>query len=274
MDFLINKDNEIITKVLTHFNEDYLTHKYFNDGTQSRVILLNNKFLIKQNTEKAIRAEVEFLLLSKIDKFQKILYVDPTYQFAVYEFIEGDVMKSVDDIDDLISNIVFITTHYKFYNHDGFGYLSEEFNSWSEFLDSEVTYSSSNLSNYISDNRLVFNCIIDLEKYKFNKRLLHGDFGTHNFIKQNGKFVGAIDPMPVIGDYLYDLFSAVFSNAGIASKLSLEEILNLVDEPRDKMIDMIVIVLYIRISRCLKYHPVDIGVYMRVWDELSLTFRA
>lgn len=274
MDFLINKDNEIITKVLTHFNEDYLTHKYFNDGTQSRVILLNNKFLIKQNTEKAIRAEVEFLLLNKIDKFQKILYVDPTYQFAVYEFIEGDVMKSVDDIDDLISNIVFITTHYKFYNHDGFGYLGEEFNSWSEFLDSEVTYSSSNLSNYISDNRLVFNCIKDLEKYKFNKRLLHGDFGTHNFIKQNGKFVGAIDPMPVIGDYLYDLFSAVFSNAGIASKLSLEEILNLVDEPRDKMIDMIVIVLYIRISRCLKYHPVDIGVYMRVWDELSLTFRA
>lgn len=274
MDFLINKDNEIITKVLTHFNEDYLTHKYFNDGTQSRVILLNNKFLIKQNTEKAIRAEVEFLLLSKIDKFQKILYVDPTYQFAVYEFIEGDVMKSVDDIDDLISNIVFITTHYKFYNHDGFGYLGEEFNSWSEFLDSEVTYSSSNLSNYISDNRLVFNCINDLEKYKFNKRLLHGDFGTHNFIKQNGKFVGAIDPMPVIGDYLYDLFSAVFSNAGIVSKLSLEEILNLVDEPRDKMIDMIVVVLYIRISRCLKYHPGDIGVYMRVWDELSLTFRA
>lgn len=274
MDFLINKDNEIITKVLTHFNEDYLTHKYFNDGTQSRVILLNNKFLIKQNTEKAIRAEVEFLLLSKIDKFQKILYVDPTYQFAVYEFIEGDVMKSVDDIDDLISNIVFITTHYKFYNHDGFGYLGEEFNSWSEFLDSEVTYSSSNFSNYISDNRLVFNCIKDLEKYKFNKRLLHGDFGTHNFIKQNGKFIGAIDPMPVIGDYLYDLFSAVFSNTGIVSKLSLEEILNLVDEPRDKMIDMIVIVLYIRISRCLKYHPVDIGVYMRVWDELSLTFRA
>ena len=188
VDFLINKDNEIITKVLTHFNEDYLTHKYFNDGTQSRVILLNNKFLIKQNTEKAIKAEVEFLLLNKIDKFQKILYVDPTYQFAVYEFIEGDVMKSVDDIDDLISNIVFITTHYKFYNHDGFGYLGEEFNSWSEFLDSEVTYSSSNLSNYISDNRLVFNCIKDLEKFKFNKKLLHGDFGTHNFIKQNGKF--------------------------------------------------------------------------------------
>lgn len=144
-------------------------------------------------------------------------------------------------------SIVFITTNYKSCTHDKFGYLSKEFDSWFEFLNSEIIYNTPNLSNYISDNKLVFTCIADLKNFDFDKKLLHGD-------------------------YLYDLLSAIFSNVGIVNKLSLDEILNLVDDPRDKMIDMLVIVLYSRISRCLKYHYGDIGGYMRILDEIVIRY--
>jgi streptomycin 6-kinase len=108
-----------------------------------------------------------------------------------------------------------------------------------------------------------------LEKYPFDKKLLHGDFGTHNFIQEDGKLVGVIDPMPVIGDYLYDLLFAVVSNVDILSSVSLEDLYNLVNEPPEKIKAMLTIVLYCRISRCLKYHPEDIEIYMEYWNKLT-----
>ena len=111
-------------------------------------------------------------------------------------------MKQVDDIDDFLENILYITKNYKTIEYYGFGYLYEEKASWSEFLIDEITDSSKNLSTYIPDNSIVLDQVKILEDYKFDKKLIHGDFGTHNFIKVNGKFAGVIDPMPVLGDSL------------------------------------------------------------------------
>ena len=55
-----NTDKIIIEKVLNLRNEDYVIHKYFTDGVSSRVILLNNKYLIKQNEPETIKSEVTF----------------------------------------------------------------------------------------------------------------------------------------------------------------------------------------------------------------------
>ena len=132
----------------------------------------------------------------------------------------------------------------------------------------EVTYSSLNLKKLIPNRKVVNKCINILENYPFDKKLLHGDFGTHNFIQDNGKLVGVIDPMPVIGDYLYDLLFAIVSNVDILSSLSLDDIYCLVDEPTEKVKALLTIVLYCRISRCLKYHPEDVAKYMEVWNML------
>ena len=75
--------------------------------------------------------------------------------------------------------------------------------------------------------------------------------------------------MPVICDSLYDLLFAVVSNVDILSSVSLEDLYNLVDEPQEKIKAMLTIVLYCRISRCLKYHPKDIDVYMDFWNRLT-----
>jgi len=181
-------------------------------------------------------------------------------------------MRHVDDIDDTIQKIINIPKTYINYNKDGFGYLNEETSSWSRFLKDEVTYSSLNLKEYIPSKKLVNKCIETLENYPFDKKLLHGDFGTHNFIQENGKLVGVIDPMPVIGDCLYDLLFALVSNVNILSNITLDKLYNLIDQPKEKIDAMLAIVLYCRISRCLKYHPQDVDIYMKFWNNLITHF--
>ena len=273
--FILNeqKDKKIMNFLLNHLHEEYKNHKYFNTGASSKVILLNDNYLIKQNTKLILQAEIEFLKLNNSDMFQKIIYVDPKYEFVVYKFIPGESMKHVDDIQDTIQKIVSIAKSYNKCTLDGFGYLNEETSSWARFLKDEVTYSSLNLKQLIPNRKIVNRCINILENFNFDKKLLHGDFGTHNFIQDNGKLVGVIDPMPVIGDYLYDLLFALVSNVNILSSLSLDDIYSLVDEPVEKVSAMLTVVLYCRISRCLKYHPQDIEVYMGVWEKLVENYR-
>lgn len=262
------KDKKIITDLLNILNVEYKNHKYFTDGASSRVILLNACYLIKQNTKLILQAEIEFLKHINSNMFQKIIYVDPKYEFVVYSFINGETMKHVDDVDDTIHKLINITTNYTNYISDGFGYLNEEVSSWTRFLKDEITYSSLNLKQYIPNKKIVNKCVELLEHYPVDKKLLHGDFGTHNFIKENGKLVGIIDPMPVIGDYLYDLLFAIVSNIDILSNITLEKLYSLINEPQEKINAMLTIVLYSRISRCLKYHPDNIDAYMDFWNNL------
>lgn len=263
------KDEKIINKVLGIVNEEYKSHEYLNLGASSTVILLNNAYLIKQNTKLILKAEIEFLNKDTSGMFQKIVYIDPKYEFVVYDFIHGNTMKKVEDVEDTLQKLIDLSKQYTTCTKSDFGYLNEEVSSWSRFLKDEIAYSSLNLKQHIPSKKIVNKCVEVLEKYPFDKKLLHGDFGTHNFIQKDGKLVGVIDPMPVIGDSLYDLLFAVVSNVDLLKNVSLDKLYSLIDEPHEKIDAMFTIVLYCRVSRCLKYHPKDIDVYMDVWNELT-----
>ncbi len=264
------KDLKVIKKVLNKLDIPYESHKYFNDGHSSKVFLLNDHYLVKQNKQSLLKAEVQFLNLNNSKVFQKIVYADSNYDFVVYDFIQGNMMKSVDDIEDTLKSIFKITSNYKNYTGYGFGYLNEKFESWSKFLDDEIKYSSLTVNPYIPDNSNVYKCINILEKYPFDKKLLHGDFGTHNFVKENGKLIGVIDPMPIIGDPLYDLLFAIVSNKDILKNITLEKIYSLANEPKEKINAMLTIVLYSRIARCIKYQPQDIDTYLNYWNKFKI----
>lgn len=111
-------------------------------------------------------------------------------------------------------------------------------------------------------------CINKLDKYSFTKKVLHGDFGTHNFIQRDGLLVGVIDPQTVLGDALYDTLFAIVSNVDILQTITLENLYSLIKEEKEKIYCMLVVVLYSRISRCLKYHKEDIDIYMRFYNSL------
>ena len=179
-------------------------------------------------------------------------------------------MKQVDDIDDFLRNIIYITNNYKTVDYYGYGYLYEEVSTWSEFLLDEIADSTKTLVAYIPDNSIVLDQVKILEDYKFDKKLIHGDFGTHNFIKVNGKFAGVIDPMPVLGDSLYDTLFAIVSNASVIKNISIDKIYSLLSEPHQKIKAMLIVVIYCRIARCLKYHKQDINIYMDFWNRLIL----
>jgi hypothetical protein len=71
---------------------------------------------------------------------------------------------------------------------------------------------------------------------------------------------------------LYDLLFAIASNVQILSSVSLEDLYSLINEPQEKIKALLTIILYCRISRCLKYHPDDIDIYIGYWNNLTKDF--
>ena len=259
------KDKKIIQEILEKLNETYIEHKYFTDGADSRVILLNNKYLIKQNNSNSIKAEIEFFENTFSTFFQKLVYYSPDFEFAVYEFIPGKPMKKITSSKEIISKILEVAESFSSTSKPGFGYLGEEFSSWSEFLLHEA-FHRNNIDDI--DKSIVALAIKTLEKYPIDKKLIHGDFGTHNFIENNGKFVGIIDPQTILGDSLYDILFAICSNVSLLNTYKLEELYSLIDEPKEKIHAMLIVVLYARISRALKYHPNDIPAYLDYFNSI------
>ncbi len=259
------KDKKIIQEVLEKVNESYIEHKYFTDGADSRVILLNNKYLIKQNNINSIKAEIEFFESTFSTFFQKLVYYPDNFEFVVYEFIPGKPMKKITSSKEIISKILDVAKSFSKSSKPGFGYLGEEFDSWSEFLLHEA-FHRPNIDDI--DKQIVKDAIKTLEKYPFEKKLIHGDFGTHNFIENNSKFVGIIDPQTILGDSLYDILFAICSNVSLLNAYSLEELYSLINEPKEKIRAMLIIVLYARISRAIKYHPNDIHAYLDYFNSI------
>ena len=258
-------DKKIIFDVLEKLGEEYIDHKYFTDGADSRVFLLNNKYLVKQNNYQSIKAEIEFFENTFSTFFQKLVYYPSNFQFVVYEFIPGKPMKKIISPTEIISKIIEVSKVFSVSSKPGFGYLGEEFSSWQEFLMHEA-FHRQNIDSI--DKQIVVNAIKSLEEYSFEKKLIHGDFGSHNFIEYDGNFVGIIDPQPIIGDPLYDIIFAICSNVNLLSTYSLDELSFITNEPKEKIRLMFIVVLYARISRALKYHPQDIGTYLEYFKSI------
>ena len=142
---------------------------------------------------------------------QKILYIDQNYNYIVYSYIKGDVLKTVKDPVDTINKVKDLLASYKIYNHPKFGYFKNLKDTWGEFLISEIIKREKIVKDYIKDNTIVYEAIDKIKNLKFDKKLLHGDLGVHNFI-QTDKLVGIIDPHGLIGDDLFELMFCIVSN--------------------------------------------------------------
>ena len=129
--FKSSKDKKIVEEVLKVTNSSYLNHRYFNDGAVSKVILLNEKYIIKQNSN--LEAEIIFFKYNCIDMFQKLVYIDMNHKYLVYEFLAGQPMKGVVDAKDTLDKILKITSQYNKYDKEGYGYYLELVDSWEKF---------------------------------------------------------------------------------------------------------------------------------------------
>ena len=257
---------EELSRIL-NLDKNNIKIKEFKNGTMSKVFLINEKYILKSNNQTQLKCEVEFLKSCKNQLFSKLIYVDSAFKFIIYLYIEGNDMKNVYNPKEVITKLYEVVSTYSSATKLGYGYADEIMDTWDSFINNEIIHSSLDLTNRYNINKAK-NAKGILKKYTFVKKILHGDFGTHNFIENDSKFVGIIDPQTVYGDYLYDFLFAIVSNVDLIKSITIDEIVNLVKEDKEKVKAMYTVVLYSRISRCLKYHKEDIDIYNKYWDAL------
>lgn len=244
---------------------------FFTDGaTSSNVFSIENKYLIKTANTDTIKTQIEFLQFYKnIPNMQKVVFFNEQLGYICFEYIDGEkYSKNIKlNAEDTLKNIYEIVNKYKEYEYQGYGYLLEDNKTWQEFLTDEVKYSSKAIKELNVSFEKVYKALDNIKEINVPKYLIHGDFGTHNFLISNDKLM-VIDPMPVIGDYLYDFYFAILSNANIFNKLEIDYILSFFERDKQYKKDLFIIVLYIRMCRCYVYNKPDFEIYYKLYSSI------
>ena len=270
MDKLNDNDITIIKIVLDkseNSNYDNYKIKFFTEGTNSKVFLINNKYLIKQNSEDIIKSELLFSQNNNHNLLQKILFYDENYKYIVYKYIEGINLNdfSYINISQLINTLLDIIKSYKKTNINYYGYVHSPKNTWEDFLKEEIEDCQPSY-NLIKNFDIKNECLI-ISKYNFEKKIIHGDFGAHNFLVKNNELSGIIDPETIIGDSIYDILFAICSNPNILKCYNLDNIIELLKEPKEKIISLFKIILFSRITRAYYHHKEDVDFYVNYYNK-------
>lgn len=262
-----NNDKELIIDAIEHLKIKFVSINKFAEGTNSSVYLLNEKYTLKIHNDIKIKAEYEFCIRNKNNYFQNMIYCQNENKYIVYKYIDGVTQKGIFNLENIMYEIKDIIDNYHNYENEGFGYLYEECDTWENFLKKQIDFHKTRIKELIDEVDILNQAIDTLSKYPFEKKLLHGDLGIHNFIIRKNKIVGIIDPEPIIGDKIYDYIFAIFSNINIIKNINIGRVFEILNEPREKVKAMILIVLYMNISRCIKYHVNDLDFYLELWYE-------
>jgi len=260
---------EIIEKEPTEY-------KPLSGGTVSELYLLyidEEKYVVKSNEPAVVESEAHFLLqYKKSDLLPNLIFVEKSYQYLVYSFVEGSTNYPRENKEDMLIKLVCgLLNDYKMAtNHRGWGWADQPSDSWKSFLMDKINEAKEMIAfrvdsedyEYISN--LVQKMSTDIQPY-----LLHGDCGVHNFIFNQGKLCGVIDPTLVIGDPIYDLIYAFCSSPDDLTKETIDIAISHLKIEKGKDIPFlykrVMIGLYIRLGICIKHHPHDFEEYLKAW---------
>lgn len=234
------------------------------------VLLVNDKYILKALNDKEYDIVNQFELYYKFVKgFRKAIYKSDEYKYLVYDYIEAD--RFVDYNKMRIFNQIYdLVREERKIESSSYGYLDNPKPTWYDFLKEEVDYSKALLDSSINiDTKIVDKALKTAKKEKIEPYLIHGDLGVHNFIVRD-KLINVIDPMGVIGDYLYDFYFALLSDYSITDDLDLEFVLSYFDRKEKYKKALFVIVYYIRMCRAYKYNKADYERFLKDYKYLSL----
>lgn len=257
--------DDLQCKLNISVNKDKIT--YYTDGaTESIVFSIDNKYLIKTMDNYTLSTQKEFFNIYDNDYIQKVLYINEDRKYICFEYIDGIKEKdySIYNTEYIIKQIYDICNTYKKYDYDGYGYLFEDHKTWYQFLYDEVIYSSKDIPDI--DMNIVLKSLDKIKEINVDKYLIHGDFGVHNFLINNGK-IKVIDPMCVIGDPLYDFYFATLSTPALFTNIDL--ILSYYDKDIEYKKALFNIVLYIRMSRCYVYNRNQFNKYIELYNQMK-----
>ena len=246
---------------------------FFTDGASDSIVFKYDNYLIKTVDKMTLKNQIEFLnLYNNCNYFQKIIFYNEELNYICFEYIAGDIKKEIStyDIKPHINMLKDIVSCYKEYTKDGFGYLGEEVKTWYTFLLQEVKHSHEMISDINVCENIIYSSLDTLKNVSINKKLIHGDFGYHNFVVTPNNSIKVIDPMPVIGDYLYDFYFSILSNAFIVKNLDIDYVLSFFEnEDIKKKKALFNIVFFIRMCRCYKYNRQDFKYYLDIFEKIK-----
>ncbi|MGE7859878.1 phosphotransferase family protein [Bacillus mobilis] len=276
MDISIIATQLVKEKVILHYPNSV---KALNGGTTSTVYLLDEKYVVKLNEAAVIREEAHFLSFYEGNTlFSKLLYKEPLHTYIVYSFLEGRTSCERGYKRSTLRTLVKeVINKYKIVPEaDGWGGKENPVQSWNEFLTTNVMEAYENVKRYISEKE--YRTVLKLSNRDAGVNqpfLLHGDFGFHNFIFRQNRLHGVIDPLPVLGDPLYDLIYAFCSTPEDITKETIDYVMEqcVFHKQERDLYEEIVIGLYLRIDTCLRHHPKDLEDYLVAWrywmDEIE-----
>ncbi|MEI5906010.1 aminoglycoside phosphotransferase family protein [Bacillus spongiae] len=254
--------------------------KELKGGTVSKLYLINTnhglKVVVKQNLPEIIKAEALYLnIYQDVEFLPNLLYVEEHFHFMVYSYIDGSTnrkgLRKKEMVAELVTHLI---NHYKpFPNSENWGWVDEQTDSWNRFLLQRVEAAEKWVKPYLtSEDVLLVRHLVESKSRTSVSNvpyLLHGDCGIHNFIFQDGKFIGVIDPMPVLGPPLYDVIYAFCSTPDELTKSALlSTVANLLYKEgisEMELFEEMVIGLFLRISTCVKHHPTELKDYQLAW---------
>ena len=262
---------DIENKLNIKINNDDIVY-YTEGATESVVFSICEKYLVKIMDDLTLKSQITFLELYKDFKFfQNVLCYNEELKYICFDFMPGNKLKYVHVNADYIRKQIYeIVCLYKKFDDKYYGYIYDNNGmSWSDFIREEINYARPRLEAFNIDEKIFDKCLQVIDKYNIDKYLIHGDFGAHNFIIDNEENLNVIDPMPVVGDPLFDYYFAILSIPKLFMGISDEEILDKFDKPYEYKFCLYTIILIIRLSRAYVYDKENVPMYLERLNKIE-----
>ncbi|MFC4100921.1 phosphotransferase family protein [Paenibacillus xanthanilyticus] len=250
----------------------------FSGGTNSSVFALqcgeHDPLVLKFNDPKTIAAEAAYLRhYPDIPLLPDLYYADPQGRYLVYNYIHGSSAYVQGSKQEMLAALALgVIAQYRSVTWPQEG----RFPSWQDYLIAEIedTRKRSGTLFTAAEHRMIATLAEKKERASDPFCLLHGDFGVHNFIFDDGELVGVIDPIPLVGQPVYELAFAFCSSPDDLEPDVIASIVRQKDWPFTRNLNAVyedvLIALYNRIVTCTVHHPRDLSAYMEAWKEWKL----
>jgi len=233
------------------------------------------KYIIKMGaTSQIINLERFFKRYPRVQLFPHYLYSNSEKGYIVYSYIKGTTHfnrgSKLNWMNTLVNEL--FNKYEKCDSTSDWGRIGLPRNTWKEFNHISVDQAFKNMEDLLpKEDYLTVKSFINKarEDEEYEKYLLHGDAGVHNFVFDQKNIRGVIDPAPMVGPIIYDFtyaFCSSLDDLNLETLLDSYSKLHHVNLDKQRLIEEVFIQLYTRIGVCVKVHPHDLEDYLRAWD--------
>lgn len=281
----MEKINEIINELVGQniIKSNQIEVKSLKSGTTDGVLFtlfINKKpeYVVKIDQPSFITTTEQFLLTYKeVALLPKLIYTDKKKEFLVYTYFSGQTHNHRGSKLEWMTILIeeLFNKYHKVDERNDWGRVNgAKRASWADFNLSSFEFAKQNMGDLLSndEHERVELLIHKLKAYENQEKkyYLHGDAGVHNFVYENNKIKGVIDPSPLIGPKIYDFTYAFCSSPDKLNKSTLYSAISFLKDvsySKERLVEEVLFQLYTRIGVCVNVHPHDLSGYMEAWKE-------